>query len=202
MTINVSKVGDDGFSVKIDNGPTIVARKADELEPISTAHLVAMYNKANPKVPVAKFSDRGVAKNRVWVHLPALAGMPFVKPKGADKPVKVAPAKAPSVDKAAPKAQVAPKAKAEPKPKGERSKGFQSRKSGVIFTMKEYCAEKARTMDEIVDHLAKAFPDKKADSMRSTANINVSPRFNNEMGEWTKTKETGKPTLYSYSFKG
>jgi len=198
MVINVSKVGTDGWSVKVDKGDTIVVRKAEDLEPLKTEVLVAMYNKANPKTAIKKFSDRAAAKNRVFLYLPQLSGMMLEKPKAGSvgAALESMPEKAPKKTFDAKTLVEKPKA---PKPVPA---GAHTRKSGVIYTCKQFCIAKPRTMEEIVAHLSTAFPDRKPESMQTTILINASPRFNNALGEWVKTKADGKPTTYHYIPKG
>ena len=112
-----------------------------------------LYNKANPKLRVKKFSDHYVACRRTFIHLPKLA-----------------------------KGQVAPKVGEMPnndesnKPKKAKAapKGPHERKHGVCYHIWDYIrTHNGVTKDEVLEYLTTVLPNRDPEAMRGTVNVNI-----------------------------
>ncbi len=102
------------------------------------------------------------------------------------------PAK-PAAEEAAPKGgrkggAKAPKAKADKKPKGEK-------KPGVIAEILARLRKGPATKEQILEHLVKAFPDREAESMKGTINVQVPGRISREQGVKVTKDDKGRYTI-------
>ena len=79
------------------------------------------------------------------------------------------------------------------------SKPKKEKKAGVIATFKDFCMGEGRSIEEILDHLAAYFPDKKKSSMKNTIHANFRPKNVSKWGMKLNKTKSEKGIIYKLS---
>lgn len=195
-------------------GRFIQVSHEDDLQPVPTPVLLAIYNKYIVRIkgqPLSRFRDRETAQRRVFEILGhyATVYVPPVKEQSVDAsqktaaqgrvkrtPEEIAQANA---DKANAKA----KKEADQKAKKEAKEAQkQNRAPGIISTIQGFLeSDEGGTIEEIHTKLVQSFPDRDPDGMKSTVRIQVS-RLKAKIGEIDSKMIVGRGRVYKATNNG